>query len=65
MIDKKELISVCPYCNNIVFRGGELEIKAKIGKNPNILSFKTKCPNPACQKIVRVEINLKAETKYY
>ena len=56
----KELISVCPYCNKIVFRGGELDIKAFI-QNPGIFSFLTKCPH--CKRNIKVKIEIKIKTE--
>lgn len=55
-MDNKELMATCPSCNQVIFREGEIELKAvSIG----VMTMKTICPH--CKKRVKIEIKLKAE----
>ncbi len=59
-MNNKELIAICIYCNKVVFRGGELQIKAFIN-NPSIFNFTTQCPH--CQRNIKVKIEIKIKTE--
>lgn len=55
----KELLSVCPSCNQIVFRAGRLELTIRTDAY-GIFTLTTKCPH--CNKIVKITINLDIKT---
>jgi len=57
----KEILAVCPNCNGIIFRKGELGLEIAKITFKGMFSFLTKCPH--CGKKVKVKFEIKTQTE--